>query len=63
MCHAHLKSLSDFRADFEDVHCIGEPHLNCVSRKRKSEDDEKMMQDTRCEALNDVSKKAKSGDE
>lgn len=49
MCHAHLKSPSDFRAHFEDVHRIGKPRLNCVFRKRKSEEDEE--QDTKGEAL------------
>jgi hypothetical protein len=34
-----------------------------VSRKRKSEDDEEKMQDTKGEALNYVSKKTKNEDE
>jgi hypothetical protein len=63
MCYAHLKFLSDFRAHFEDVHCIEEPRSKCVSRKRKTEVDETKMQDTKGEALNYVSKKAKNGDE
>ena len=63
MCHAHLKSPLDFRAHFEDVHCIKEPRLNCVSRKRKSQYDEEEMQDTKGEALNHASKKAKNDDE
>jgi hypothetical protein len=60
MCHAHLESPSDFRAHFEDVHCIEEPRSNCVSRKRKSNDDEQKVEDTKGEALNHVSKKAKN---
>jgi hypothetical protein len=63
MCHAHLESHSDFRAHFKDVHCIEEPRSNCVSRKRKSEDNEEEMQDTKGGALNYVSKKAKNEDE
>ncbi len=63
MCHAHLESPSDFKAHFEDVHCIEEPRSNCVSRKRKSDDDKQKVQDTKGEALNHVSKKAKNEDE
>jgi hypothetical protein len=63
MCHAHLESPSDFRAHFEDVHCIEEPRPNCVSRKRKSDDDEQKVEDTKGEALNHVNKKAKNEDE
>ena len=64
LCVTHISSThQDFRAHFEDVHCIGEPRSNCVSRKRKSEDDEENMQDTKGEALNYVSKKAKNEDE
>jgi hypothetical protein len=54
---------SEFRAHFQDAHCIEEPRSNCVSRKRKSEDDEGGMQDTKGEALKHVSKKAKNKDE
>jgi hypothetical protein len=63
MCHAHLESPSDFRAHFEDVHCIEEPRLNCVSKERKCEGEEEEMQDTKDEALIHVSKKAKNEDE
>ena len=59
ICHAHLMSHSYFRAHFGDVHCIEEPRSNCVSRKRKSEDNEEEMQDTKGKALTHVSKKAK----
>ena len=48
---------------FQDDHFIGEPRLNCVSRKRKSEDNEEYVQDTKGEALKYVSKKAKNEDE
>jgi hypothetical protein len=48
---------SDFRAHFQDAHCIEEPRSNCVSRKRKA----KMM--TKGEALDYVCKKAKNEDE
>ncbi|KFY50762.1 hypothetical protein V495_00099 [Pseudogymnoascus sp. VKM F-4514 (FW-929)] len=54
---------SDSLAHFQDAHCIEEPRSNCVSRKRKSEDDEELMQDTTGEALEHVSKKAKNEDE
>ena len=54
---------SDSRAHFQDAHYIEEPRSNCVSRKRKSEYDEENMQDTKGEALNYVSKKAKNEDE
>jgi hypothetical protein len=63
MCHTHLECPSDFRAHFEDVHCIEEPRSNCVSRKRKCEDKEEEMQDTKDEALIHASKKAKNEDE
>ncbi|KFY50370.1 hypothetical protein V495_00299 [Pseudogymnoascus sp. VKM F-4514 (FW-929)] len=48
---------SDSRAHFQDAHFIEEPRSNCVSRKRKSEDDEENVQDT------NMSKKAKNEDE
>ncbi|KFZ01261.1 hypothetical protein V500_00830 [Pseudogymnoascus sp. VKM F-4518 (FW-2643)] len=54
---------SDSLAHFQDAHCIEEPRSNCVSRKRKSEDDEEYVQDTKGEALEHVSKKAKIEDE
>ncbi|KFX86355.1 hypothetical protein V490_09110 [Pseudogymnoascus sp. VKM F-3557] len=54
---------SDSRAHFQDAHYIEEPRSNCVSRKRKSEEDEENVQDTKGEALNYVSKKAKNEDE
>ena len=57
--HTHLETFSDFRAYFEDMNCIEEPRSNCVSRKRKSDGDEEKMRDTKGEALNYVSKKAK----
>jgi hypothetical protein len=47
-----LEFRSDFRAHFEDVHCIEEPRSNCVSRKRKCKDKGEEMQDTKDEALN-----------
>jgi hypothetical protein len=62
-CHVPLMNASDFRAHFQDAHCIEEPRSNCVSRKRKSEDDEEYVQDTKGEALSYVSKKAKNEDE
>ena len=62
MCHAHLESPSDFRAHFEDVHCIEEPRSNCVSRKRKCGDKEEEMKDTKGEAFNRVSKKVNNED-
>lgn len=62
MCHAYLESPSDFRAHFKDVHCIKEPHSNCVSRKRKCKNKEEEMQETKGEALNLVNKKAKNED-
>jgi hypothetical protein len=58
----HLEPPSDFRAHFEGVHCIKELRSNYVSRKRKREDDEEKIQDTKGEALNHVSKKAKNED-
>ncbi|KFZ17597.1 hypothetical protein V501_01621 [Pseudogymnoascus sp. VKM F-4519 (FW-2642)] len=54
---------SDSRAHFQDAHYIEEPRSNCVSRKRKSEDDEEYVQDTKGDALKYVSKKAKNEDE
>ncbi|KFZ25094.1 hypothetical protein V502_00427 [Pseudogymnoascus sp. VKM F-4520 (FW-2644)] len=42
---------SDSQAHFQDAHYIEEPRSNCVSRKRKSEDDEENVQDTKGEAL------------
>jgi hypothetical protein len=54
---------SDSRAHFQDAHYIEEPRSNCVSRKRKSEDDEKYVQDTKGEALKYMSEKAKNEDE
>ncbi|KFY31245.1 hypothetical protein V493_01278 [Pseudogymnoascus sp. VKM F-4281 (FW-2241)] len=54
---------SDSQAHFQDAHCIEEPRSNCVSRKRKSEDDEEYVQDTKSEALKYMSKKAKNEDE
>jgi hypothetical protein len=54
---------SDFRAHFQDAHCIEESRSNCVSRKRKSEDEEGGMQDRKDKALSYVSKKAKNEDE
>ncbi|KFY98982.1 hypothetical protein V500_01495 [Pseudogymnoascus sp. VKM F-4518 (FW-2643)] len=48
---------SDSRAHFQDAHYIEEPRSNCVSRKRKSGDDEENMQDA------NVSKKAKNEEE
>lgn len=54
---------SDSRAHFQDAHYIEEPRSNCVSRKRKSEEDEENVQDTKGEALEHVSKKAKIEDE
>lgn len=45
---------------FQDAHYIEEPRSNCVSWKRKSEDDEESVQDTKGEALSCVSKKAKN---
>jgi hypothetical protein len=62
LCHVPLMNASDFWAHFQDAHCIEEPRSNCVSRKRKSED-EGEMQDTKGEALKHVSKKAKNEDE
>ncbi|KFY77759.1 hypothetical protein V499_02929 [Pseudogymnoascus sp. VKM F-103] len=46
-------------AHFQDAHCIEEPHSNCVTMKRKSEDDEENVQDPKGEALSCMSKKAK----
>ncbi|KFZ00525.1 hypothetical protein V498_00007 [Pseudogymnoascus sp. VKM F-4517 (FW-2822)] len=46
---------SDSRAHFQDAHYIEEPRSNCVSRKRKSEEDEENVQDTKGEASNYVS--------
>lgn len=64
ICYAHFKSTLDFRAHFKDVHYIEEPRSNYVSRKRKSDHDEQNdLQDTKGEALNHVSEKAKNGDE
>lgn len=63
LCHVPLMNASEFRAHFQDAQCIGEPCSNCVSRKRKSEDNEGEMQDTKGEALKHVSKKAKNKDE
>jgi hypothetical protein len=54
---------SDSRAHFQDAHYIEELRSNCLYRKRKSEDDEENVQDTKGEALNYVSKKAKNEDE
>ncbi|KFY79884.1 hypothetical protein V499_01189 [Pseudogymnoascus sp. VKM F-103] len=62
-CHVPLKNASDSRAHFQVAHYIKEPRSNCVSRKRKSEDDEEYVQDTKREALKYVSKKAKTEDE
>jgi hypothetical protein len=62
-CHVPLMNVADSRAHFQDAHYIEEPRSNCVSRKRKSEDDEENVQDTKGEALDYVSKKAKNEDE
>ena len=51
---------SDSQVYFQDTYYIEEPYSNCVSKKQKSEDDEKYIQDTKGEALNYVSKKAKN---
>ncbi|KFY79963.1 hypothetical protein V499_01112 [Pseudogymnoascus sp. VKM F-103] len=53
-------NVSDSQAHFQDAHYIEEPRSNCVSRKRKSEDDEEYVQDMKGEALKYVSKKAKN---
>ena len=63
LCHVPLMKASDSLAHFQDAHCIEEPRSNCVSRKRKSEEDEENVQDTKGEALQHVSKKAKIEDE
>ena len=55
-CHVPLMNASDSRAHFQDAHYIEEPRSNCVSRKRKSEDDEGNMQDAKGKGLNYVSK-------
>ncbi|KFY29178.1 hypothetical protein V491_00154 [Pseudogymnoascus sp. VKM F-3775] len=52
---------SDSRAHFQDAHYIEEPRSNCMSRKRKSGDEEN-MQDAKGEGLNYMSKKAKNED-
>lgn len=49
LCHVLLMHASDFRAYFQDAHIIEEPHSNCVSRKRKFEDEKEEMQDMECE--------------
>ncbi|OBT64937.1 hypothetical protein VE03_05614 [Pseudogymnoascus sp. 23342-1-I1] len=54
---------ADSRAHFQDAHYIEEPRSNCVSRKRKSEDDEENVQDTKGDTLKHLSKKAKIQDE
>lgn len=62
ICHAYLKSFLDFRAHLMTC-IILRNHVQTVSRKRKSEDDEEKMQDTKGEALNYVSKKVKIKEE
>lgn len=49
----------EFRAHFQDAHCIEEPRSNCVTRKRKGEDNKESVQDTADEALRCMTKKAK----
>ena len=63
LCRVPLMNASDSRAHFQVAHCIEEPRLNCVCRKRKSEDDEEYVQDTKGEAIKYVSKKAMNEDE
>ena len=56
-------NVSDSRAHFQDAHYIEETRSNCVSRKRKSEDNEVYVQDTKGDTLKHLSKKAKIEDE
>jgi hypothetical protein len=50
LCHVSLNRASDFRAHFQDAHFVEEPRSNCVSRKRKREDEEEIP-DTKEEGL------------
>jgi hypothetical protein len=56
-------NFSDSRAHFQDAHYVEDPRSNCLNRKLKSEDDEENVQDTKGEAFNYVSKKARNEDE
>ena len=45
LCNVPLNRASDFRAHFQDAHFVEEPRSNCVSRKRKREDEKEEMPD------------------
>lgn len=59
LCRVPLMNVLDSCAHFQDSHYIEEPRSNCVTRKRKGEDNKESMQDIKDEALRCMTKKAK----
>ncbi|RDL31538.1 Uncharacterized protein BP5553_09747 [Venustampulla echinocandica] len=57
ICHVSLERPSDFTAHFEDVHIIGEPRSNCVSRNRRRDDEKEEIQGMNGEATDHMTRK------